>query len=61
MSPPGPALSDQPGTNSGLLLVSLLLLALAAAIVQFALDIDPLEALFGQGKRALGNLTGGSS
>jgi nitrous oxidase accessory protein len=61
MTAPGPALPDERGTNGALLLISILLLALAAAVVQFTLDIDPLEALFRQGKRAVGHLTGGAS
>jgi nitrous oxidase accessory protein len=61
MTAPGPALPDGRGTNGGLLLVSILLLALAAAVVQFTLDVDPLEALFRQGKRAVGHLIGGAS
>jgi nitrous oxidase accessory protein len=61
MSAPGPALPEARGTNGGLLLISILLLTLAAAVVQFTLDFDPLEALFRQGKRAVGYLTGGAS
>jgi nitrous oxidase accessory protein len=61
MSPPGPALPDQSGTNSSLLMVSVLLLALAAVAVQQVLDIDPLDALFRQGKRAAAHLSGGAS
>lgn len=60
MTAPGPALPDESGKNGGLLLVSILLLALVAAILQFTLDIDPLGALFRQGKRALGQSTGGA-
>ena len=61
MTAPGPALPDERGINGALLLISILLLALAAAVVQFTLDVDPLEALFRQGKRAVGRLTGGAS
>lgn len=61
MTAPGPALNDAQGTNGGMLLVSILLLTLAAALVQFILDFDPLEALFRQGKRAVGYFTGGAS
>ena len=61
MAAPGPALPDARGTNGGLLLVSLLLLALAAAILQFSLGFDPVEALFRRGRRAVSYLTGGAS
>jgi nitrous oxidase accessory protein len=61
MTAPGPAVPDASGTNGGLLLVSILLLALAAAVVQFPFDFDPVEALFRQGRRAAGYLKGGAS
>jgi nitrous oxidase accessory protein len=61
MSAPGPALPDERGTNGGLLLISILLIALAAGVAQFTLDIDPFDALARQGKRAVGLLKGVAS
>ena len=61
MSAPGPALPDESGTNGGLLLVSVVLVALAAAVVQFALDIDPLGALVRRGRRAGGYFNRGAA
>jgi len=61
MSAPGPALPDQSATNGGLLLISILLIGLAVGVIQFTLDIDPLDALARQGKRAAGYLKGAGS
>jgi nitrous oxidase accessory protein len=61
MSAPGPALPSERGTNSGLLITSVLLLALAIAAVQFTLDIDAVGALLRGGRRAAGGMPGGAS
>ena len=58
MSAPGRALPDERATNGGLLLISILLIGLALGVIQFTLDIDPLDALARQGKRAAGYLKG---
>jgi nitrous oxidase accessory protein len=60
MSAPGPALPDESGTNGGLLLISVLLLALAAGVVQVASGTDPIDVIVSGGKRAARYVTGGA-
>lgn len=62
MSAPGPALPDgEGGVNTPLLAVSVLLLTLAAAVVQTVLDFDPVGALIRRGKRAARGLNRGAA
>jgi nitrous oxidase accessory protein len=58
MSPVGPALPAEEGVNGDLLLVSVLLLGLSAAVMQVALDFDPLGAAWRSGKRFAGAFRG---
>jgi nitrous oxidase accessory protein len=61
MTPPGPALPESEETNGSLLAISILLIAAAFAVGQFALDIDPLGALMRRSRRAIGQLKGGAA
>jgi nitrous oxidase accessory protein len=61
MSPPGPALPKESGLNGGLLAVSILLVALALAVLQVAFDIDPVRGLLRQGRKAGGLLNRGAA
>jgi nitrous oxidase accessory protein len=60
MTPPVPAVPDEGGMNASLLALSVVLLAAAAAVLQFVYDLDPVEALLRWRKRVVG-ATGGSS
>jgi hypothetical protein len=60
MAAPGPALPEAEGMNGSLLAISIVLVAAALVVVQFAFDFDPVEALLRRGKRLAG-LTGGAS
>jgi F0F1-type ATP synthase assembly protein I len=43
------------GVNTGLIVTGVLLLVLAAAILQMAVDADPISALLGGARRVLPN------
>lgn len=60
MSAPGPALPEGSGTNGEMIALSVLLLGLSLAVVQLALDIDPLDAILRQGRRLWGQARGGA-
>lgn len=60
-SAPGPALSDEGGMNGGVLLVSILLLAFAAALMVAVMDVDPVTAAARHVRPISGRFEGGSS
>ena len=55
MTAPGPAMPREGGVNTGLIVTGVLLLVLAAAILQMAVDADPISALLGGARRVLPN------
>jgi hypothetical protein len=61
MDPPGPALVREHGLNTGLIITSVMLLALAAAVLQLVFDIDPVRAILGAGRRIRGNMNRGAA
>lgn len=61
MEPPGPALAGEGGLNGGLLLVSILLLGLAAALLQWTLDFDPVDWILRGCRRLIGGASRGAS
>jgi nitrous oxidase accessory protein len=61
MTPPGPALPRDDGVNTGLIITSVLLLLLAAAVLQTVTDFDPIGALLRGGRRIGGNLNRGAA
>jgi hypothetical protein len=60
-SPPGPALPEENGINTPVLVVSVLLLLLAAAVLIAVTDFDPLAAIARLTRIGAGPLKGGSS
>ncbi len=61
MDPPGPALPRERSLNTGLIIVSVMLLALATALLQLASDFDPVSALIGAGRRVTGAANRGAA
>jgi nitrous oxidase accessory protein len=60
-APPGPALPDEAGMNREMMLVSVLLLAVAAGLVTAVMDADPIAAILRFVRPGSRHAQGGSS
>lgn len=61
MSAPGPALPEESGVNSGLLIVSVLLIGLALAVLQAILDVDLFGTIVNGSRRMAGYVNRGGA
>lgn len=61
MSPIGPALPEEAGVNTDLLVTSGLLVLLAAVILQFSFDFDPIAFALARGRRIAGPFNRGAA